>query len=205
MGRKLLLPCKPIPKGLSKKESSKLAFYLTKTFSHQRLHETKIESKAIRMKDNLNFYSLLLIGGCFIFSTANSQEALTSAGGSLKSVNGTISYTIGQLAYTTNIGANGFIVQGIQQPYEISVTYAGRTYTIYPNPTTNVLFIKVSGVINNPLTFRLLDLNAHLLESIQSILVETSINMNRYAASIYFLEVIEGNKVIKTFKIIKIK
>ena len=52
----------------------------------------------------------------------NAQTTVAAVGGESTGTGGTVSYTVGQIIYTTNIGANGSLAQGVQQPYEISTT-----------------------------------------------------------------------------------
>jgi len=49
------------------------------------------------------------------------QETLSAAGGIAIGGGGSLSYTVGQVVYTTNTGLNGSGAQGVQQTYEISV------------------------------------------------------------------------------------
>ena len=65
----------------------------------------------------------VLIAFClFGYGTAiQAQEAVAAAGGEATGSGGTVSYTIGQINYTTNTGAGGTITQGVQQPYEFFI------------------------------------------------------------------------------------
>jgi hypothetical protein len=50
------------------------------------------------------------------------QNTISSAGGNAKGSGGSASFTVGQIFYTKLSGTNGSVVQGIQQPYEISIS-----------------------------------------------------------------------------------
>ncbi len=66
---------------------------------------------------------------------------------------GTASYTVGQVVYTTETGTNGYsIAQGVQQPFEISVVTGIKeakdislSVSAYPNPTSDYLIVKVEN------------------------------------------------------------
>ena len=95
-----------------------------------------------------NLIALLLFG--FSLAGLNAQEAFPVAGGDAVGSGGSVSYTIGQVFYNTQIGTNGSIVQGVQQPYEISVVSGVKEaeginleITAYPNPTSDFLRLKV--------------------------------------------------------------
>ena len=50
------------------------------------------------------------------------QEAVLASGGDTSGSGGSISYSVGQVVYTTNTGTSGYsVAEGVQQPYEISV------------------------------------------------------------------------------------
>ncbi len=140
----------------------------------------------------------------------HAQEAVSAAGGNASGSGGTVSYTIGQMAYTPNSGTAGSVSQGVQQPYEILVlTGMDNRWDIdlmvkaYPNPTTNYLTLRLNNSGLSGIMYQLCDLNGRLLESNLVESSETTISMNHYSPSAYFLKVIQNNKEIKTFKIIK--
>ncbi|WP_366183667.1 T9SS type A sorting domain-containing protein [Flavobacterium ovatum] len=135
------------------------------------------------------------------------QESSTATGGEAFGVGGTTSYSIGQLVYTTNSVTNGSIVQGVQQPYEISTILGVKETTIrlelsiYPNPTTNYLTLKTKDSSN--LSYHLYDLQGKVIENKKIITTETTIKSEELPTATYLLKVIKNNKVTKTFKIIK--
>jgi hypothetical protein len=49
------------------------------------------------------------------------QNTIPAAGGNAKGSGGSASFTVGQIFYTKLSGTNGTVIQGIQQPYEISM------------------------------------------------------------------------------------
>lgn len=138
------------------------------------------------------------------------QEAIPASGGNASGSGGTVNYTVGQVVYTTNTGTNGSVAQGVQQPYEISVVseieQTKDIYlmcTIYPNPTTNFLTLKIENFNNKNLSYQLYDIQGKLLENKKMNENNTIIVMKNLVPAIYFLKVIKENKEIKIFKIIK--
>jgi hypothetical protein len=69
-------------------------------------------------KANLNLWAILLTG-LFGSSLVYAQESANSSGGKAIGVGGTVSYSVGQVFYTTNIGNSSSIAQGVQNAYEI--------------------------------------------------------------------------------------
>ena len=154
------------------------------------------------------FLTALLLFG-FAIVTAQAQQATTATGGIASGSGGIVTYSVGQVVYTTNTGSNGSVAQGVQQPYEISVVLGVEnpkirlTIQAYPNPTVDNLTLNVGNNELSNLNFQLIDLNGRLIENrIISNAIET-IGMENLAAAVYFLKVTRSNKEIKTFKIIK--
>ena len=52
------------------------------------------------------------------------QTSVNATGGDASGSGGSVSYSVGQVVYTTNTGTSGSVAQGVQQPYEISVVTA---------------------------------------------------------------------------------
>ena len=140
---------------------------------------------------------------------AQAQEAVATAGGDASGTNGNVSYTVGQVVYTTNTGTTGSVAQGVQQPFEIQTVLGAENFNInlqlavYPNPTTNWLQLEVRNTDFANLSYQLFDLNGKMILN-EKITAETSsIQMERLPAAIFLLKVVSNNKEVKTFKIIK--
>lgn len=140
---------------------------------------------------------------------AQAQEAVATAGGNTSGTNGNVSYTVGQLFYTTNTGTTGSVAQGVQQPFEIQTVLGAENFNInlqlavYPNPTTNWLQLEVRNTDFANLSYQLFDLNGKMILN-EKITAETSsIQMEHLPAAIFLLKVVSNNKEVKTFKIIK--
>ena len=138
------------------------------------------------------------------------QETIPATGGNASGSGGSASYSVGQVIYTTNTGTNGSVAQGVQQPFEISeVTGIEQAKGInlncsaYPNPTTDFLMLKVENYDKENLSYQLYDISGKLLENKKVTGTETSIVMSNLVPATYFVKVTEGNKEVKTFKIIK--
>lgn len=144
----------------------------------------------------------------FVCILLPAQLAIPGSGGNATGTGGSVSYSVGQIVYTTNPGTGGLIVQGVQQPYEISVVTAinnteGITLNVYPNPTKGIVKLIIRTKDFDNLKFQLYDLNGMLIKDNKINSEETEILMNSFIPSIYFLKVLSGSKEIKTFKIIK--
>jgi hypothetical protein len=121
-----------------------------------------------------------------------------------------VSYSIGQSVYTTNTGTGGSVSQGVQQPYEIMIVSGfgevhviSLTASVYPNPTSDIITLKVENYTVENLGYYLYDINGALLENKRIESNKTNIVMSNLPPAVYFLKVTERNEEIKAFKIIK--
>jgi hypothetical protein len=159
----------------------------------------------------LKISALLLLG--LGLTGLQAQEVIPAIGGNASGSGGTVSYSVGQVVFTTNTGTNGSVAQGVQQPYEISVLTGTEeavginlSVSTYPNPTSD--FLTLSVFDSTPLSFQsmsyqLCDMNGKLLKSEKISDNQTSIDMSNLVPATYLVKVIHGNKEVKTFKIIK--
>jgi hypothetical protein len=154
---------------------------------------------------------LIFLGCCGFWITLNGQETIPATGGNATGSGGSVSYTIGQITYQTLAGTTGTVAQGVQQPYEISddVTAIDNTTninigcTVYPNPTRGSLRLVVESSDYENLRFRLFNINGVLLEDNKVEARETEIPLDDFSSSVYFLKVMNSNKELKVFKIVK--
>ena len=157
------------------------------------------------MKSTITSVAFLLLG----LGGLHAQENAVTTGGKATGTGGTASYSVGQVVYTTATGSNGSVAQGVQQPYEIQVvtgvneTTINLEMSVYPNPTTNYLQLKVESEQLESLTYQLIDLQGKVIASEEVTAINTSITMETLPKAVYFLNVTDNNQLIKTFKIIK--
>ena len=153
-------------------------------------------------------FILLLICGSFNLSAQNNN---VSSGGQASSSAGSVSYSVGQIAYSSLSGTNGSLIQGVQQPYEISIITSINDLTtdikaqVYPNPTTDQLILSVGTEDYKNLRFVLVDLQGKVLKTDRIINPTSTLDVSKFSNGTYFLRVLSKNKQIKTFQIVKNK
>ena len=125
------------------------------------------------------------------------QVAIPASGGYASESAVSISYSIGQLVYINYTGSNSSIIPGVQQPYEISVLSGIKEATniniicsVFPNPSTDIIIMKVENYTKEDLSYQLYDLYGNLLENNKIEGNETSIHMVNYKCAPYFLRVV---------------
>ncbi len=140
--------------------------------------------------------------------TANAQQATMAAGGDASGNGGTVSYSVGQVVYTTISGSGGKVSQGVQQAYEIYSVgiedwVAGIAFSVFPNPTTDQVTLEVAGSHPLPMAYRLTDTHGRLVGSETITTSQTLIDMRTCAEATYFLTVTVADRQVQTFKIVK--
>jgi len=149
-------------------------------------------------------FTILII----VIPKVQSQNNFVSTGANISGSGGTLSYSLGQLAYSTINGLSGSINQGVQQPYEIykvgiEDVNLNISLLIYPNPTYENLVIRMEEFESNNFNYQLVDLHGKLLISNKILDRQTIIDAGILPPSAYLLKIIQDSKTIGSFKIIK--
>lgn len=156
----------------------------------------------------LQLSAILLLG--LGLTSLQAQESVNATGGNASGSGGSASYSVGQVVYTINTGTTASVAQGVQQPFEISEVIGieeakgiNLSVTAYPNPTTDYLTLSIGEFGISNLSCQLYDMNGKLLQSEKIAGNQTSIVMSNLVPATYFVKVIQSNKKVKSFKIIK--
>ena len=157
------------------------------------------------INNSLFFLSFLL---SFSMNAQTSHQVLSATGGDATGSGGTVAFSVGQIVYTTSTGTTGSVAQGVEQAYEIysvgiKETALNISLSIFPNPTSDFLTIKVEVYNNEALSYNLIDEQGKSVLNEQITNQDTQVAMSTLARGIYFINVLQANKNIQTFKIIK--
>jgi hypothetical protein len=146
-------------------------------------------------------FSLLSINLC------TAQISLNAAGGDFVNHNATLSYSIGQLFIQTN-SPN----EGVQIPYNIvdisgidNLKDISFNLVVYPNPTSDYLELKIDNkdFDFNTGYYKITDINGNTIISEKISQPYNKVAVSNLSKGTYLLEVIDGNKTLKTLKITK--
>jgi len=148
---------------------------------------------------------------CALVISTFGQSAIVPVGGTASGSGGSATYTIGQPAIQRVQNGGTYIIEGVQQPYEIQTVgvdnHPGITLEaiVYPNPTRNVVHLRIRNyeIPAEGLTAQLYDNNGKLLRMFDVTELETEIDMNTYPSATYQLRVLDGKSLLKTFKVVK--
>ena len=158
------------------------------------------------MKTKLRFLTTIFcIVNTFVLQ---GQNSLNSSGKDIIGSGGKISYSVGQVCNNIIYNSSGTVIQGVQQPYLISVVTETNSITdikcsVFPNPVNTYLQIEINNYSTNNLNYTLYDYAGNFLKfgKIENRII--MIEMNNYNKSGFLLKINDNENTIKTFKIIK--
>ena len=139
------------------------------------------------------------------------QSSINSAGAEATGQGGSLSYSVGQVVYSSSSSSAGAVSAGVQQAYEVSVatqvsaTNLNIDASVYPNPTTDFLILNVSEIEEN-YTYLVTDINGKQLKTGLINNTQTSLDFSSYVTGTYFIKLAgQDNSNIKNFQVIKNK
>lgn len=141
------------------------------------------------------------------------QSDFVPVGGTATGSAGTVTYTVGQVAVQSAGNGDKSVLEGVQQPYEIQTVgvdeYPGITLQaiVYPNPTQHSVQLRISNyeIPDNGLKAQLYDANGKLLEIYTIYDLLTQFDLSRFPTATYQLRVMDGKRMMKTFRVVKMK
>ncbi|MEO5906928.1 MAG: T9SS type A sorting domain-containing protein [Saprospiraceae bacterium] len=140
------------------------------------------------------------------------QQGVVSSGGDIHSSNGSVSYSVGQIAYASVSGESGHVNPGVQQPFQFDFVRSNdfpRDYflNLYPNPANQFLFLQAStdeGIIQAQDFFaRVYDVKGNLLITQRLKQDVTSILISELPDALYFVQVWQANTFIQSISFSK--
>lgn len=139
------------------------------------------------------------------------QNNAVTTGGTASGPGGSATYTIGQVFYSQVNGSSHYLIEGLQQPYEINIHISVKEYShmlldlfAYPNPTSDILTLSRNAVKGGVLKAALFDVSGKLISLQQMEGPSLNITMAELAKGTYFLRVSSlEDQLIKSFKILK--
>lgn len=140
--------------------------------------------------------------------SVSAQETVDASGGEGQGSEGTVSYSVGQVMFSTYVSDSTEISEGVQKAYEIYVDEIPTTPTpnislsVFPNPTTSNVTLQMENS-DKDLEYYIYDLAGKNIGEGKLQNGENFIETNDLAASTYIITVIIDKNRIKLFKLVK--
>lgn len=157
-----------------------------------------------------NKYIVLFIIFFFITVGLQSQTSINTSGGSAKGNGGSVNYSIGQIMYKTYFNKENSVIDGVQQPFEISEITSifenskmKLTLSAYPNPTEKNITLDIEDKVVPNLYYQIYGIKGELIRTNKITTSKTTIEMGEILAGTYFFRVMQENKIVKSFKVVK--
>jgi hypothetical protein len=145
-----------------------------------------------------------------IATIVSGKSTSNTTGETASGTGGSVTYSVGQTAYSDQTGTNGFIIQGVQQPYKISVLTAidnkddiSLACSVYPNPTGGNIKLIIKSLGDEDFWFRLYNLHGTIMMEGKVAGEETEISMDDLSSATYFLRVLKDDCEVKLFRVVK--
>ena len=144
----------------------------------------------------MNHHGKALLVFCMAVSmiSVHAQNVIPATGADATGSGGTVSYTIGQVTFSSLSGTSGTVMHGVQQPYEISVVSAvddagdiQLSFTVYPNPVSGMLTLSIKDHEIKSLSYRMFGISGNLVDTKEIFAPEPIIHMQNPASGASFL------------------
>jgi len=142
-------------------------------------------------------------------SLLKAQSAVLATGADATGGNGSVSYSVGQVAYLIK-GSNRDISEGVQQVYEITTLSTNETSTstekdilLYPNPFKDYLYLDFTTRNFKDSEYQLFDAQGKLIKRDKITQSKSEFDFSFLPSAMYIIRINQNGENLKTFKIIK--
>lgn len=154
----------------------------------------------------LHYKLILLLGVVFTCVEIHAQDAITVSGGNATGSGGSLSYSIGQVAYTNHTSSSYNLEKGVQRAYEIEVLSEENhdedfLIRAFPNPTTDILQIDLPLRISFK-ELRLFSSDGRLVIQSNILTQNPRLALGHLPVGVYLLHVLPFEGAPSTFKIV---
>jgi hypothetical protein len=142
-------------------------------------------------------------------SLLKAQSAVLATGANATGSNGSVSYSVGQVAYLVK-GSNRQVSEGVQQVFEITTLATNEISNsteegilLYPNPFKDYLYLDFTTNNFKGSEYQLFDSQGKLIKTDKISQSKSEFNFSYLPSAMYIIRINQEGKNIKTFKIIK--
>lgn len=133
------------------------------------------------------------------------QVAVATAGAEATGSGGTVSWTLGQVAFETSESAGGSVQRGVQQPYEWLVLSTDETtpptVSVWPNPTMDQVRLEWTEPLPHDARYTLCNSAGAVVHEGSATGTALLIPLERHAAGRYVVRVLANGRVLHTLTI----
>lgn len=150
----------------------------------------------------------ILVSLCLIWTMSGiAQETVLSSGGDGTGSGGSISYSIGQIAYLSAEDPPYSLTEGVQQVFDTStgIEELEASVKIFPNPVQDFLQIRLQDLQGGNESYRyvLYDMHGKILQAARLLLPRHSLDIAELSQGMYHLSIRDKNNRISSFQFLK--
>jgi hypothetical protein len=151
----------------------------------------------------------ILVIGLLLNSIAFGQKNVVATGGEASGSGGTSSFTVGQIDYTYQTGTSGSMNFGVQQPFEIFTNELAEnpfdiSVDLFPNPAVDFVVMTIANQSSfGAMSYNLTDEQGRLVRSEKIASEQVQVSVSDLPNACYYLNVIIGDQLAKSFKLVK--
>lgn len=161
------------------------------------------------MKTVIIFLGFIFFSQQYCFNQTLNTQIIASAGDEFKNSDLSVDWTLGETITETLSSSTITLTQGFNQT-KLIITDIKPSIELsfliqaYPNPTSDFIYLKTEGIENRKLVYILYDAKGSILlqQSVKSSI--EMVDLHSADSGLFFLQVIEDKKMLKTFKITKL-
>ncbi|MDP4267960.1 MAG: T9SS type A sorting domain-containing protein [Bacteroidota bacterium] len=150
----------------------------------------------------------------FVLSSGNCQklspEVYSTMGGFSQGKNFQLSWTCGETFFQTINGNKYLLTQGFNQTsylisYILSITSDMGSFIVYPNPATDIIYLKCNLKDLNELRYEVMDFKG--ITVLKGIILnsEEILNIKGLSGDFYIINVYRNNQLLNACKLVKLK
>ena len=140
--------------------------------------------------------------------SVHAQEVTSASGNYDENNDLSISWTLGEVVINSFTADNTTLTQGFHQPVILvtsvnDFTQSADKVTAFPNPATELVFLKVNNINDSKLRYEIYNQEGELIAQKEFSSETTEISFRKLIPATYIIEVFENDRKLKSFKIIK--
>jgi hypothetical protein len=153
-------------------------------------------------------HQIICLGLLIIPQFILAQSALSASGNQITGSGGAMSFTVGQVVFSSKPGTSGKVNEGVQQVYPAKITPVNelvhlREVLLFPNPTDDLLTIQISDINPERIAFKVLDSSGKEINSGLFQFPQTTISFRGLPPGTYHI-FLKTHSEFRPFKVVKI-
>ncbi len=164
------------------------------------------QAKLLFFKRRTMCCGLILLFLLAFVPASQGQQLISSGGNFFVTGTGSLSWSIGEVVVETHIKDNTALTQGFHQTYTYGVSAKDLKtegdFIVYPNPARDHVNILAPWIQDENYEYTLLDFTGRIISRGKIVNSPERISLSGLNSSIYFLRITEGDKHVKTLRII---